>query len=68
MTPEQAVDAIEDGVKVMTSTNEFERRLAQSYAKRVWAGQSSDLHRKERLARVEAALKAQGLSMEGVEL
>lgn len=41
---------------------------AQVYADRVWAGQSESLSRHERLGRVAAALEAQGLSMEGVQL
>lgn len=41
---------------------------AQEYASRVWNGQSPDLSRHERLGRVADALKAQGLSMEGVTL
>jgi hypothetical protein len=44
------------------------RLLAQAYALRVWAGQSESLSRHERLGRVADALKAQGLSMDGVEL
>lgn len=46
----------------------FEVREAQSYANRVWKGQSINLHRNERLRRVKAALEAQGMSMEGVDL
>ena len=49
-------------------SDEFLRRKAQNYANRVWAGQSLSLNRAERLARVQAALEAQGLSMEGVTL
>ena len=41
---------------------------AQEYALRIWNGQSPDLSRHERLGRIAEALKAQGLSMEGVEL
>lgn len=41
---------------------------AQAYAARIWEGQSISLPRNERLKRVKAALEAQGLSMEGVEL
>jgi hypothetical protein len=48
--------------------NEFARRAAQNYANRIWAGQSRDLSRHERLGRIKAALEAQGMSMEGVEL
>jgi hypothetical protein len=48
--------------------SEFARRQAQAYANRVWKGQSVSEPRAWRLARVEEALKGQGLSMEGVEL
>lgn len=48
--------------------DEFARRQAQAYARRIWAGQSQDLSRHERLGRIADALKAQGMSMEGVEL
>lgn len=41
---------------------------AQAYAERVWAGQSVDVPRKERLERVRKALEGQGLSMDGVTL
>ena len=41
---------------------------AQEYARRVWAGQSPSLSQHERLGRIADALKAQGMSMEGVEL
>jgi hypothetical protein len=41
---------------------------AQELASRIWSGQSPDLPRVERLARVERGLAAQGLSMDGVEL
>jgi hypothetical protein len=41
---------------------------AQAYASRMWAKQSVSLSRHERLGRIAAALEAQGLSMEGVEL
>jgi hypothetical protein len=41
---------------------------AQEYAQRVWDGQSPSLSRHERLGRVQVALEAQGLSMEGVKL
>jgi hypothetical protein len=51
-----------------TEHKPFDVREAQSYANRVWKGQSISVPRKERLARVEAALKGQGMSMEGVEL
>lgn len=53
---------------VHAPSDEFLRRKAQNYANRVWAGQSLSLNRAERLARVQAALEAQGLSMEGVTL
>jgi hypothetical protein len=46
----------------------FARRQAQAYARRVWDGQSPSLTRHERLGRIADALKAQGMSMEGVEL
>ena len=41
---------------------------AQAYALRIWSGQSADLPRAERLARVAAGLAGQGMSMDGVEL
>jgi hypothetical protein len=41
---------------------------AVEYALRVWRGQTPDLPRAERIRRVKAALEAQGMSMEGVEL
>jgi hypothetical protein len=41
---------------------------AQAYANRIWDGQSVSLSLHERLGRIAAALEAQGLSMEGVEL
>ena len=41
---------------------------AQVYALRVWSGQSPDLPRAERMARVMAALKGQGLPTDGVVL
>jgi hypothetical protein len=47
---------------------EFARRQALAYALRVWSGQSVSLSRHERIGRVAEALRAQGLSMEGVEL
>jgi hypothetical protein len=47
---------------------EFERRQALAYALRIWHGQSPDLSRHEREGRIRDALKAQGMSMEGVEL
>lgn len=43
-------------------------KQAQEYALRLWNNQSPDLSRHERLGRISDALKAQGLSMEGVEL
>jgi hypothetical protein len=42
--------------------------LSEAYALRVWAGQSVDVGRDERIARVARALAGQGLSMEGVKL
>jgi hypothetical protein len=57
---------------VMRAAAELKRDVApsaaQHYANRVWASQSESLSRHERLGRVADALKAQGLSMEGVEL
>jgi uncharacterized protein YifE (UPF0438 family) len=44
------------------------QQFAQAYARRIWSGQSVSLSRHERMGRVRAALEAQGLSMEGVEL
>lgn len=41
---------------------------AQSLALRIWEGQSVDLPVKVRRARISAALEAQGMSMDGVEL
>lgn len=45
-----------------------EHIAAQAYAERVWAGQSVDVPRAEKLRRVARALEGQGLSMEGVKL
>ena len=45
-----------------------DRDLAQHLAERIWAGQSSDLPRHERIARVTRGVEAQGFSMEGVVL
>lgn len=42
--------------------------LAQEYALRIWNGQSPDVPRKERMARVSRGVEAQGMSMEGVRL
>jgi hypothetical protein len=53
---------------VPVDVDEFARRQAQAYARRVWEGQSISLSRHERLGRVAQALQAQGMSMEGVEL
>lgn len=50
------------------AVDEFARRQAQSYANRIWAGQSVSLNRAERLRRVQSALEGQGMSMEGVKL
>jgi hypothetical protein len=41
---------------------------AQAYALRIWAGQSADVLRHERIARVAAGLAGQGMTMDGVEL
>lgn len=41
---------------------------AQSYALRVWSGQSPDVPRDERIRRVQLALQGQNLPFEGVEL
>jgi len=41
---------------------------AQNYADRVWEGQSESADRAWRVQRVKEALKAQGLSFEGVVL
>jgi hypothetical protein len=46
----------------------FTQRQAQAYANRVWSGQSADVGRAERIARVARALAGQGLSMDGVTL
>ena len=46
----------------------FTQRQAQAYANRVWSGQSPDVGRAERIARVTRALAGQGLSMDGVTL
>jgi hypothetical protein len=40
----------------------------QVYALRIWSGQSPDLPRAERIARVTAGMAGQGMSMEGVVL
>ncbi len=41
---------------------------AQTYAMRIWNGQSRDLPRAERIRRVTAGVEGQGMSMDGVEL
>ena len=41
---------------------------AQSYAMRIWNGQSPDLLRHERIERVTRGLEAQGMSMDNVVL
>lgn len=41
---------------------------AQVLASRIWAGQSPDIPRNERMRRVTKALEARGMSMEGVSL
>ncbi|MES2950276.1 MAG: hypothetical protein V4858_17170 [Pseudomonadota bacterium] len=41
---------------------------AQTYAMRIWDGQSRDLPRAERVARVAAGLGGQGMTMDGVVL
>ena len=48
--------------------DEFSRRQALAYARRMWEGQSPDLNRATRLDRIRVALEAQGMSMEGVNL
>jgi hypothetical protein len=48
--------------------SEIARRQAVGFARKVWAGQSDSLPRKERLERVRKALEKRGMSMEGVEL
>jgi hypothetical protein len=66
-----AADHAADHIKAIefaAGVDEFARRQAQAYANRVWKGQSVSEPRAWRLARVEEALKGQGLSMEGVEL
>lgn len=44
------------------------RSESDAYAARVWAGQSVDVPRAERIARVLAALKGQGLPTDGVKI
>ena len=39
---------------------------AQVLAMKIWAGQSTDVHRHERIARIERALQEQGLSTAGI--
>ena len=46
----------------------FTQRQAQAYANRVWAGQSPDVKRAERIERVKRALAGQNLPFEGVVL
>jgi hypothetical protein len=41
---------------------------AQSYALRIWNGQSRDLDRADRIARCKAGVEGQGMSFDGVEL
>lgn len=54
--------------KVVIVTPAPDSRLAQAYAERVWAGQSPDVPRKERMERIVRALEAQGMSAEGISL
>ena len=68
LTVDQVADDMASGVRVMLTTVESERAVAQAYAQRVWDGQSDTVTRKERLERVAKALEGQGLSMEGVSL
>jgi hypothetical protein len=53
------------GVIVITETPDLER--AQTYAMRIWAGQTAEMKRAERIRRCEAALQGQGLPTEGVK-
>jgi hypothetical protein len=42
--------------------------LAQTYALRVWNGQSPDVKREEKIRRVKLALEGQNLPFDGVQL
>lgn len=70
--PEQVVEPVQPEQVVSESIPPepaaFENRQALSLAKRIWAGQSPDVPRKERLARVARGLEAQGFTMDGIEL
>jgi hypothetical protein len=68
LTPEQVAHDIASGMRVMLTTDDTERAVAQAYANRVWAGQSPDVKRDERIARVKRALAGQNLPFEGVVL
>ena len=50
-----------------SSKRDAGRESAQSYAMRVWSGQSPDVKREERIRRVESALLGQGYSPAGIE-
>lgn len=70
--PEQVVEPVQPEQVVSESIppepTVFDNRQALSLAKRIWAGQSPDLPRNERLARVARGLEAQGFAMDGIEL
>jgi hypothetical protein len=52
----------EDVIEAQTLQSE----RAQAYALKVWAGQSHELKRAERIARVERALQGQSLPTDGI--
>lgn len=67
--PKATVEALKDAMRADVAAAVDESIAdAQAYARRVWAGQTPDLPRNERLKRVAKALEGQGMSMEGVEL
>lgn len=59
-----------DDVEVPAETapeNPVERESAQSLAMRIWEGQSPDLNRKVRIARIEERLENKGYDVAGIE-
>ena len=57
--PKKAIDAQNDTPAAQSP--------AQEYAMRIWSGQSPNLPRNERIARCNAGVLAQGMSVDGLE-
>jgi hypothetical protein len=66
--PAEGARRLDPNEPVQVYRDPFDVKLAQAYALRIWAKQSVSLSRHERVGRIAAALKDQGMSMEGVEL